>query len=138
MLEENLTTEQNEPNTSINEKLTSKEMIERFAKIQGMSFEEAEQLIGADNEVDILANIAKFTTEKVKNSQVQLNRAQRRALQKKYGKKAVENMTPQTQQQLITETATKLSKIDLIQKLRKLNAEKAKENNNGETTNETN
>jgi len=138
MLEENLTTEQNEPNTSINEKLTPKEMIERFAKIQGMSFEEAEQLIGADNEVDILANIAKFTTEKVKNSQVQLNRAQRRALQKRYGKKAVENMTPQTQQQLITETATKLSKIDLIQKLRKLNAEKAKENNNGETTNKTN
>jgi len=38
----------------------------------------------------------------------------------------------------VSETAKKLNYIDLIQKLRKLNEEKAKENDNdAETTNET-
>ena len=57
------------------------------------------------------------------NSDIQLNRAQRRALAKKAGKRG------RTQLEAIGETAKKLDYIDLIQKLRKMNEEKEKENN---------
>ena len=127
-----------EPTSEVNEKLNVKELIERFAAIQGISYEEAEAKIGADTEEDILKNIQNFTTEKIKSSEIKLNRAQRRALQKKYGKNAVLQMTTQEQQEVINETAKKLNYIDLIQKLRKLNEQKAKENEDGETIDETN
>lgn len=57
------------------------------------------------------------------NSDIQLNRAQRRALAKKAEKRG------RAQLEAIGETAKKLDYIDLIQKLRKMNEEKEKENN---------
>ena len=50
------------------------------------------------------------------------NRAERRAMMKKLGKKNYEQFST------IGETAKKLNYIDLIQKLKKLNAEKENEN----------
>ena len=126
-----------EPSTEVNEKLSREELIERFATIQGISKEEALEKVGADTEYEILKKIQDFTIEKINSTQVKLNRAQRRALQKKYGKNATLEMTPQQQMEAINETAKKLNYIDLIQKLRKLNEQKAKENDeNGETTDE--
>ena len=63
------------------------------------------------------------------NSDIQLNRAQRRALAKKAGKRG------RAQLEAIGETAKKLDYIDLIQKLRKMNEEKEKENNETITEN---
>ena len=57
------------------------------------------------------------------NSDIQLNRAQRRALAKKAGKRG------RAQLEAIGETAKKLDYIDLIQKLRKMNEEKEKGDN---------
>jgi len=51
------------------------------------------------------------------------NRAERRALAKKLGKKGREQVD------VIAETAEKLNYIDLIQKLRELNAKKEMEDN---------
>lgn len=55
-----------------------------------------------------------------------LNRAQRRALMKKQGKKGRKKLD------LVSETAKKLDYIELIQRLRKLNEKKENEEN-GET-----
>ena len=66
-----------------------------------------------------------------------MNRAQRRALKKKVGsKKYAEMVANGDVVETISETAKKLNYIDLIQKLRKLNEEKEKEN--GETTTKNN
>ena len=129
-----------EPTEEVNEKLTREELIERFAAIQGITKEEAEKKIGADNEYEILKKIQDFTLEKINASMPKFNRAQRRALQKKYGKNWEEKIgTIKDQQEAINETAKKLNYIDLIQKLRKLNEEKAKESNdNAESNDETN
>ena len=68
--------------------------------------------------------------EKAAEAYNNLNRAQRRALKKKMGKKGEEDLN------LISDTAKRLSYVDLIQKLRKLNKEK--ENENYEDANEDN
>lgn len=67
-----------------------------------------------------------------------MNRAQRRALKKKVGAKKYAEMIANSGDEIsmINETAEKLNYIDLIQKLRKLNEKKEKEN--GETTTEDN
>ena len=120
------------------EKEVRKEIIERFAAIQGISYEEANTMIGADTDEEVLKNLSEFTINKIKSHQAKPNRAQRRALQKKYGKNAVQ-ASLEEQQAAINETAKKLNYIDLIQKFRALNERKAKENEeNGETTNEDN
>lgn len=107
------------------------QLIERFAEIQGISYEEAEKQIGTGTDEEILENIQKFTAAVInQNSTVKLNRAQRRALAKKAGKKNLSNA------ELISETAQKLNYIDLIQKLRELNKKKETENN--DTANEDN
>ena len=125
-----------EPSTSTNDKLTSEELIKRFAEIQGLSLEEATNLVGATTEAEILKKIQDYTTEKIKHSEIKLNRQQRRALQRKYKTKDVPvTTTLQEQQDLVNDAARRLTYIDLIQKLRKLNEKKAKENENGETTN---
>ena len=73
-----------------------------------------------------MKKITDFTVTKI-NGGVKLNRAQRRALAKKNkGNKAQAIQKSQIDE--INETAIKLNYIDLIQKLRKLNEEKAKEN----------
>ena len=101
------------------------DLIKRFAEIQKMDYAEAEKLIGADTEEEIMKKITDFTVQKI-NGGIKLNRAQRRALAKKNkGKKAQAAQKSQIDE--IDETATKLNYIDLIQKLRVLNEKKAKE-----------
>lgn len=122
-----------EPTTEINEKLTKKELIERYATIQQISIEEAEEQVGAPTEEEILKKIEQKTIEKINSTRVPMNRAQRRALKKKVGAKKYAEMVADSGDVVgaVSETAKKLNYIDLIQKLRKLNEEKSK---NGETT----
>ena len=107
-------------------KLTKQELIKRFAKIQNISYEEAEKLVGAETEEDIMKKITDYTISKINGGQ-KLNRAQRRALAKKNKNKKTQ-AAQKSQIDEINETAAKLNYIDLIQKLRKLNEEKVKEN----------
>ena len=128
-----------EPVIEVDESLTNKELVERFAKIHNMTIEAATELIGGESNEETLKKIQDFTVDKINSSTVKLNRAQRRAFKKKYGHTPpVVNATLQEQQEVINDTARKLTYIDLIQKLRALNAKKEKENEeNGEIANET-
>lgn len=56
-------------------KPTSEELIKRFAFINNLSEEEAEKVIGASTEEEILANIKKFTLDKINQQVKPLNRA---------------------------------------------------------------
>lgn len=115
-------------------KLTRQELIERFAEIQQISVEEAEQQVGAPTEEEILKKISDKTIEKINSTRVPMNRAQRRALKKKVGaKKYAEMVADGDVVETISDTAKKLNYIDLIQKLRKLNEEKEQEED-GKTT----
>lgn len=130
-----------EPTTEINEKLTKEELIERYAKIQQISIEEAKEQVGAPTEEEILKKIEQKTIEKINSTRVPMNRAQRRALKKKVGAKKYAEMVNESGDVVgaVSETAKKLNYIDLIQKLRKLNEEKEKETEeNGETATEDN
>ena len=105
--------------------ITQNDLIKRFAEIQGMTYEDAAKEVGAETDEEIMKKITDFTVQKI-NGGVKLNRAQRRALAKKNkGNKAKAAQKSQIDE--INETAAKLNYIDLIQKLRKLNEEKAKE-----------
>ena len=119
---------QQEPGT----KLTRQELIERYATIHKISYEEAELEVGAPTEEEILKNIHQKTVEKINSTHVPMNRAQRRALKKKMGAKKYAELVANGDNPAmeIVETAKKLSYVDLIQKLRRLNEEKEK---NGET-----
>ena len=126
-----------EPISEVNEKLSRDELVQRYAQIQNISIEQAEQEVGAPTDYEVLKNIEEKTIEKIKKTQVPMNRAQRRALKKKVGsKKYAEMVANGDVVETISDTAKKLNYIDLIQKLRKLNEEKEKEN--GETTTENN
>ena len=118
-------------------KPTVSELLKRYAEIQGITIEEAQEQVGGDTEEEILKNIQEKTIEKINGTKVPLNRAQRRALKKKVGSKKYNEMVSNTGDVVsaVSETAKKLNYIDLIQKLRKLNEEKEK---NGETTTENN
>ena len=122
---------------AVDVKLTRQELIERFAEIQQISVEEAEQQVGAPTEEEILKKIQDKTIEKINSTRVPMNRAQRRALKKKVGAKKYAEMVAESGDVVgaVSETAKKLNYIDLIQKLRKLNEEKETEEN-GETTTE--
>ena len=125
----------------VGEPLTRQELIERFAEIQQISIEEAEQQVGAPTEEEILKKIQDKTIEKINSTRVPMNRAQRRALKKKVGAKKYAEMVNESGDVVgaVSETAKKLNYIDLIQKLRKLNEEKEKEiEENGETVTEDN
>lgn len=124
-----------EPSTEVNQKPTRQELIERYATIHQISYEEAELQVGAPTEEEILKNIEEKTLEKIRSTQVPMNRAQRRALKKKVGAKKYAEMVANGGDavSVINETAQKLNYIDLIQKLRKLNKEKEE---NGETITE--
>lgn len=126
------TNEVKEPTTEINEKLTKEELIERYAKIQNISIEQAQEEVGAPTEEEILKKIEDKTIEKINSTRVPMNRAQRRALKKKVGAKKYAEMVAESGDvtTAISQTAQKLNYIDLIQKLRKLNKEKEE---NGET-----
>ena len=73
-----------------------------------------------DKDLDAIVDAA---TSNIKVKSRPRNRAERRALAKKMGKKG------RAQIDLITETAEKLNYIDLIQRLRELNAKKEMEDN---------
>ena len=115
-----------EPTEEVNEKLSVDELIERYAKIQNISVEQAKEEIGAPTEEEILKKIQDKTIEKINSTRVPMNRAQRRALKKKVGAKKYAEMVAESGDVtgVISETAAKLNYIDLIQKLRKLNKEK--------------
>jgi len=66
-----------------------------------------------------------------------MNRKQRRALLKKLGRKKYNEMM-QNQTAAIAETTEKLNYIDLIQKLRVLNEQKEKENEEYDSSTEDN
>ena len=55
------------------------QLIQRFAEVQNISYEAANELIGGDSKEEVLSNITNFTKQKMYSN---LNRAQRRALQK--------------------------------------------------------
>ena len=118
-----------------NMKLTEHELIERYATIQGISYEEAELQVGAPTAEEILKKIEDKTVEKINSTRVPMNRAQRRALKKKVGAKKYAEMVADTGDavEAVSETARKLNYINLIQKLRELNAKKENEKD-GETT----
>ena len=128
-----------EPTTKVNEKLSAQELIERYAKLYDISIEQAKQEIDAPTEEEILENINKRTIEYIRSKQPPMNRAQRRALKKKMGAKKYAQVQAENGDVVsaVSETAAKLSYIDLIQRLRELNAKKENEKN-GETTTENN
>lgn len=111
--------------------LTVDELVARFALIQNISKEEAREQVGADTPEEALKKIQDKTIEKINSTRVPMNRAQRRALKKKVGAEKYAEMVSESGDVVgaVSETAKKLNYIDLIQKLRKLNAEKEKENN---------
>lgn len=125
-------TEQIEPIT-----LTSEQLIKRFAEVQQVSEDEARQMVGADSADEILKNIENFTKKKIEQKQPPMNRKQRRALLKKLGRKKYNEMM-QNQTAAIAETTEKLNYIDLIQKLRVLNEQKEKENEEYDSSTEDN
>ena len=123
--------------SEVNE-MTREDLIKRYAEVQQISIEEAEKQVGAPTEQEVLKKIADKTVEKINNTRVPMNRAQRRALKKKVGaKKYAEMVANGDVVEAISETAKKLNYIDLIQKLRKLNEEK-ENGENGEATIEDN
>lgn len=88
---------------------------------------------GLTTDQDNIEEIVEETTSAIENKTEQLqfhNRAERRKFAKKLGKSGRAKMGT------ISETAKKLTYINLIEKLRKLNEEK--ENENYETTTENN
>lgn len=111
----------------MNEELTINELIERFAEIHDISIDKATELIGGKNEEEVLDKIKNFTINKI-NTNTKLNRAQRRALAKKAGKKGKNTA------EAVSDTAKKLNYIQLIQKLRELNEKKENENYVEDTT----
>ena len=116
-----------EPSTETNQK---PDLIGRFAEVNGISREEATNLIGGENEEEILKNIEQYTIARINEKMPKLNREQRRKLAKKKGKQATAN------KEIVFDTAKKLNYINLIQGLRKLNEKKEKEEN--EDTNQDN
>lgn len=125
-----------EPTSEVNEKLSRDELVQRYAEIQNISIEEAEQEVGAPTDYEVLKNIEEKTLEKIRKTQVPMNRAQRRALKKKVGaKKYAEMVANGDVVETISETAKKLNYIDLIQKLRKLNEENEKNGTNDDEEN---
>ena len=110
----------------INEKPTAEQLIKRFAEVNGISEEEATQLIAANSEEEILKKIEKYTLDNIRNKMPPMNRAQRRALAKKM--KNHKN-TGKDEINLISDATKKINYINLIQQLRELNEKREKENN---------
>ena len=120
-----------EPITEINEVPAKEDVIKKYAEVHQISVEEAEAEIGAETVEEMLKNIQKKTLEEIRAKQPPMNRAQRRALKKKVGAKKYAEMMGESNDvvEAVAETAKKLNYIDLIQKLRELNAKKENEDN---------
>ena len=136
-MEAGLRTEMSPVDEAADIKLTRQELIERFAEIQQISVEEAEEQVGAPTEEEILKNIEQKTIEKINSTRMPMNRAQRRALKKKVGAKRYAEMCAENGDIIgaVSETAKKLNYIDLIQKLRKLNKENEENGTNDDEEN---
>ena len=112
--------------SEVNEKLTEKELIERYAKINGLTFEQAQEEVNAPSYEEILKNIENKTLERIRSQMSPLNRAQRRALAKKNkGKNKTVSQTSKAE--VIAETTKKLNYIKLIEELREMNKKKENE-----------
>ena len=114
------------------ENLTKEQVLKRFAEAQGVSEEEANNLVGGETADDILNNIKEFTRKKIQEQMPPMNRAQRRAWLKKHKKRI------KTTAETVAETAQKLNYIELIKKLREINERKEKEIEENENTAESN
>ena len=121
--------ENKEPTADSNKTLTVEELVERYAQIQGISIEQAQEEIGASTPEEVLKKIQDKTIEKINSTRVPMNRAQRRALKKKVGAKRYAEMVVENGDVVgvVSETARKLNYVDLIQKLRALNEKKQQE-----------
>ena len=111
----------------INDKPSLVEIIQKFADVNGLSIEEAEQLIGTDTEEETLKKIEEYTLQRIKDNMPRpMNREQRRAMakQQKRAKKAIKNTA-----EAVTDFSKKINYINLIQQLRELNEKKEKEEN---------
>ena len=112
--------------------LTKEQLLNRFAEAQGVSQEEANNLIGGETAEEILDNIKAFTRKKIQENMPPMNRAQRRAWLKKHKRRI------KSKAETIAETAQKLNYIELIKSLRELNERKEKEIEENEATTENN
>ena len=104
--------------------MNKKEIITRFAQLYNLSYDDAAALVDDENENEVMNKITSYIAQQIKSkSKIVLNRKQKRKLMKKAGKQG------RNQFNTISDTSTKLGYIDLIQKLRKLNEQKEKEEN---------
>ena len=110
---------------------SKEELIENYARVHGITVEEAagSPLMQGETVDDILLNLRRATIAKIENDRAPKNRAERRAREKKLGKKG------RFMADEISETARRLNYIDLIQKLRELNEKKKGEVYEDEETN---
>ncbi len=114
------------------ENLSKEQLLARFAEAQGVSEEEATNLVGGETADDVLNNIKEFTRKKIQENMPPMNRAQRRAWLKR-NKRRIKSKA-----ETIAETAQKLNYIELIKSLRELNEKKQKEIEENESTTENN
>lgn len=105
--------------------LTTENLLERYAQVEGVSLNEAADQIGADTVEEMLAKIKKLNEEKISQQFAPMNRKQRRMFAKK------NKGTTDT----VSEFAKKLAYINMIQKLREMNE---KENEANEDSTEDN
>lgn len=108
----------------INDKPSQEQLIERFASINNLSLDEAHQVITGATEEEVLKQIEDYTLARINERMPKLNRAQRRALNKKNKNNTNANDAINT----IAETAKKINYIDLIQKIQALNKQKETQN----------
>ena len=117
-------------------------IIERFAEVQGISYEDAEKQLGEGTDEELLKRIEQITTEQIKEKNpIILNRKQRRALKKKLGKKKYAELEMNNEEgitEAVTDATKKLNYIDLIQRFRALNEKKEKEKEENENAIENN
>lgn len=107
----------------INDKPTLEQVKKRFSEVTGLTLEEVEKEIGAATEEEVLQNIQEYTRKQIQARMPAMNRAQRRALAKKQGKKTLSK----TATDVIAETTKKINYIDLIQKIQALNKKREEE-----------
>ena len=79
--------EKREPSNLTTDKPSDEELIQRYATIHNISIEQAKEEVGAESTEQILKNI-----EEIREKMPVMNRAQRRALKKKYGAKKYAEM----------------------------------------------
>lgn len=91
--------------------LTTENLLERYAQVEGVSLDEAAEQVGAETVEEMLEKIKKINEEKISQQFAPMNRKQRRALAKK------NKGTADT----VSDFAKKLAYINMIQKLRELN-----------------